>query len=68
MIKEADKSYLLVLDFTGDKEQLFSNIAKIAMPYAGGMYIDFIPYADSFGKSAVKASSPFYKKRPWPFK
>ncbi|WOO38419.1 enhanced serine sensitivity protein SseB [Anaerocolumna sp. AGMB13020] len=68
LIKEEEKSYLLVVDFTGEKEQLFSNIAKIALPFAGGMYIDFVPYADSFGKSAVKDSSPFYKKRLWPFR
>lgn len=63
LVKENEQSWLLVLDFAGDKRAMFDNVAFSAQPYLNGMYLDMVSYDDSFGQSAIADVKPFYKKK-----
>ena len=63
MIRETEKSFLLIVDFKGDMNAAFSSIAKVAnMHNHSGLPIDMIPFADTFGQSAARGE-PFYKRK-----
>lgn len=63
MIKEDEKSWLLIVDHKGSKAPLFEALGKAAGPHlTDGMYIDMISYSDSFGKKAAEGN-PFYVKQ-----
>lgn len=62
MIKENEKSYLVVVDFDGKKEELFKEIADVALPYLEGMYLDMVG-VDDWSENVVKDIKPFYKKK-----
>lgn len=61
MVMEGQTSYLIIIDFTGEKESLFDGIGKTAMPYLNGMFIDIIKYDSNF-EEACKNIAPFYKR------
>lgn len=61
MYKSGEYSYLLVVDFEGDRNNVFGKIADAARPYLGDMYIDMVPFADDFGRRAVEGVEPFYQ-------
>jgi hypothetical protein len=63
MIKDNEQSYLIVVDFSGDNNKVFSGIANAGGPFSNGMYLDFVPLSSSFGKGAVENVEPFYKKK-----
>lgn len=63
MIKEGEQSYLIIVDFTGDKREIFDGIANTAMSYLNGMFIDLVPYDSDFGRNATRNVEPFYKKK-----
>lgn len=60
--RDNQQGYLLVVEFSGDKDMLFSEIASVASPYLNNMYIDMVPYQEGFGKIAVKGAQPFYER------
>ena len=62
MIKDNEKSYLIIVDFDGNKEDLFKGIADAALPYLNGMFIDMIGM-DDWARDAIKDTDPFYKKK-----
>lgn len=62
MIKDNEKSYLIVVDFDGNKDKLFKGIADVALPYLNGMYLDMVTM-DDWAKNDVKDVKPFYKKK-----
>ena len=62
MIRNNEQSYLLILDFSGDHDTVFGNVAAVARPYLKNMYIDMVPYEDDFGKNAAEGVAPFYEK------
>jgi len=63
MIKDNEKSYLLVVDFTGDRHKVFSSIANAASSHnQSGLPIDMVSYADQFGHDAA-TGQPFYKRK-----
>lgn len=69
MVKDNEQSYLIVVDFSGDKNQIFGGIANAGVPFSDGKYLDFVPLTSEFGKSAVEKVEPFYKKkRFWNFR
>ena len=68
MVKNNEQSYLIVVDFSGDKNEVFSGIANAGGPFSNGKFLDFVPLTDDFGKSAVEKVESFYKKkRSWIF-
>ncbi len=63
MLKEGEESYLVIVDFTGDRRQLFDGIAKVAIPHLKNMFIDMVPFDSDFGKNAANNTQPFYKRK-----
>lgn len=63
MVKEGEQSYLVIVDFTGDRREIFNGIADAAKSYLKGMFIDLVPYDSDFGRNASKDIEPFYKKK-----
>lgn len=63
MTKGEEQSYLLVVDFEGDRKETFNKIAYAAKQYLKGMYIDMVPYDSDFGRDAAKNVEPFYKRK-----
>lgn len=68
MIKDGEQSFLIVVDFVGDKSTLFNGIATVAASYSNGLPLYFIPLSDRFGKSATENVEPFYRRRNGIFK
>ena len=62
MMTEKDRSWLLVLDFEGDKNSIFSKISQVVRNYLGNMYLDMLPYEDDFAKNSVQNHKAFYSK------
>lgn len=63
MIKDSEKSYLIVVDFKGDKDEIFKSIANVANPYLNGMFLDIVGMENSLAKEAMKDTKPFYTKK-----
>lgn len=63
MIREGQQSYLIIVDFDGDRRKIFDGIGEAAMKYLNGMYIDLVPFNSGFGKRASTNVEPFYKKK-----
>ena len=62
MMTEKDRSWLLVLDFEGDKNYTFSKISQSTRNYLGNMYLDMLPYEDDFARNSVQNHKAFYTK------
>lgn len=62
LITEKERSWLLILDFQGDKNYIFSKISQVARNYLGDMYLDMLSYDDDFAKKSIKNYEPFYNK------
>ena len=63
MVQNNEQSYLLVVDSTGDRKAAWKGIADAAMPHRrNGLFIDFVPLDDSFGKQAA-TGEPIYRRR-----
>lgn len=63
MIKEEEKSWLLIVDQSGERKPLFDALGRAAGSYLeDGMYLDMVPYSDSFGQQAA-SGQPFYRKK-----
>lgn len=63
MIKEGERSYLLVVDHKGVQESVFGGIAEAAKPFLdNGMYIDMVPLESDIGKKAAHGD-PVYKRK-----
>jgi len=63
MVKENEKSYLLIVDFKGDRNSVFSAIANAAIPHIhNGMPVDMVPFTDKFGRDAA-TGEPFYRRK-----
>lgn len=54
-------SYLLVVDYIGDRESIFSEISQVARPYLHEMSLGMVPL-DNFGRQAIEGVKPFYQK------
>lgn len=63
MIRDNEQSYLLVADFSGNREVMFGGMANAAGPHLKGMPIDMVPYDEGFSKDAVDSVKPFYERK-----
>ena len=63
MVKDNEQSYLIVVDFSGDKNVVFSSIANAGVPFSNGKNLDLVPLSSGFGKEAAENIIPFYKKK-----
>ncbi len=62
MVRDNEKSYLIVVDFAGRREEIFKGIADAAMPYLNGMFLDMLAM-DDWAKNATQDVKPFYRKK-----
>lgn len=63
MMDGTEKSFLLTVDFTGDRAATFDGIASVARPYIPyGMFINMISAGEPTAESIVK-DKPFYKRK-----
>ncbi|WP_257676462.1 enhanced serine sensitivity protein SseB [Clostridium felsineum] len=62
MMKNQNKSYLIVIDFSEKDKKVFDEIAEVAIPYLDGKYLDMVQM-DKWAKEALVDVKPFYKKK-----
>lgn len=63
MEKEEELSFLIVVDFAGDRQTIFSGIASVAVPLLReGELIDMVPADSDLGRSVVRDFLPFYEQ------
>lgn len=62
MYKGDQYSYLFIIDFEGDRNKIFGEIANVAGSYLNDMYLDMVPFASDFGHRAVENAEPFYSR------
>lgn len=55
-------SYLIIVDFDGDMNEIFSTIGKAASPHLNGMQLSMMPYSLEIARKAVANDQPFYTK------
>ena len=61
MVMEGKQSFLLIVDFKGDRNTIFDQLFKVAQPYIPKeMFLYVVPYSEEFGKNAAD-NKPFYK-------
>ncbi|WMJ22904.1 enhanced serine sensitivity protein SseB [Paludicola sp. MB14-C6] len=63
MEKDSELSYLVIVGFEGDRKKAFSLISNAASPYLNNMYLDMVPFKDTFGSQAVEGVEPFYQRK-----
>lgn len=63
MVKENVQSFLVVVDFSGNQEEVFGKIVAAARPCLKNRYLDMVMYGDGFGKKAVENVTPFYPRQ-----
>lgn len=59
---EETESYLVIIDFTGDKmEEIFKAVSIAAYPHQNGRQMSMMPYSLPFAKNAVADTEPFFE-------
>ena len=61
MLKEEEKSYLLIIDALGNEKEYFNTIASALIPFLGGMSLNLLPINTEFGTKAIEKFKPFYE-------
>lgn len=62
MIKNEEKSYLILIDADGNEKEHFNTIASAAIPFLNGLPLNMAPLNTEFGQMAVENFEPFYVK------
>lgn len=62
MCQGEDESYLIVLDYIGDKKDVFEGLAEAAKPYTGGMLLDIMGSGSDLGSKIADKVTPFFEK------
>lgn len=63
MVKDSEESFLLVVDFVGDRKKIFDGIAEAGIPYLKkGQFIDLVPASDETWRNSTKGEKPIYKR------
>ena len=57
-----EAGYLLVVDFTGERQPIFSKLGEAGKEFLGNMPLHLVPFNDQFGKNAVDKVVPIYTK------
>ena len=61
MIKDNIQSYLIIVDFDGNKDNIFREIANVAVNHSDGMFVDIVDVNGC--EDTIKSIEPFYKKK-----
>lgn len=59
--QNGEKSHLAVVDFTGDRDQIFNALGAAAKPFLNNMDLNMVNAKSSFGVEAVQNHAPIYK-------
>lgn len=59
---EGQDGYLLVVDFNGDRNVVFSRLGQAARPFLGNLPLHIVDANSGFGANAVKNIVPFYTR------
>ncbi len=62
MVRDNVQSFLVIVEFEGNRDEIFGGIAAVARPYLQDMYLDMIPFGEGFGERAVEGVEPFYRR------
>lgn len=62
MVRDDEGSFLMLIDFDGDKDALYPAIYEAVKPYLDGHYLDFLPYTADNAASFIQDRPPFYQK------
>ena len=63
MEKSGEFSFLIVIDFVGDRDATFNGIASAAVPkLREGELIDIVPSDSDLGQKVISDYPPFYKR------
>jgi quinol monooxygenase YgiN len=63
MVKDDEQSFLVVVDFRGDRKRIFDGIGSVAVPLLGkGQFLDMVPAEDKLGQDAIRGKKPFYSR------
>lgn len=57
-----EESYLLIVDFTGDRQKAVSPLGEAARRFLGNMPLHIVPLDEGFGGKAAKGVNPIYTK------
>lgn len=57
-----EDSYLLIVDFTGDRQKAFAPLGEAARKFLGEKPLHIVPLDEGFGGRAAKGVSPIYTK------
>ena len=57
-----ERGYLLVVDFEGDRNSVFSAFGDCAKPFLGAMALNIVALSDGFGGKATENVLPIYTK------
>lgn len=55
------KSHLAVVDFTGERDEVYNALGSAAKPFLGEMELNMVSAADSFGRDVTQNRTPIYK-------
>ena len=61
MIKDNIQRYLIIVEFDGNKDAVFREIASVAVNYSNSMFVDIVDINEF--EDAIKDVEPFYKKK-----
>lgn len=62
MCQGSEESYLIVVDYDGDKQTVFEGIAEAAKPYLNNMCLDILGVENELGDRIANRANPFYEK------
>ncbi|MCL2085791.1 enhanced serine sensitivity protein SseB [Candidatus Saccharibacteria bacterium] len=64
MEKNSEFSFLIVVDFIGDRQAIFNGIASVAVPkLRKGELIDMVPADSDIGRQVIRDYPPFYRSK-----
>ena len=64
MNKGGEQSFVIVVDYVGDRRATFNGIASVAVPkLRKGELLDMVPANEDFGQSIMRDHPPFYQRR-----
>lgn len=62
MSQGAEESYLIVLEYEGERKPLFDGVAEVARPYLNNMCLDILGVENELGRKIYNRTKPFYEK------
>ena len=64
MMKDNEQSFLMIVDFQGDRQATFGGIASVAVPLLRqGELLDMVPLESGIGADVANGYKPFYQRK-----